>query len=152
MKRVFLAIASVLVISTSAFAQDIFYPGFQLGIKGGAAYTSGEAAFTKLISPAAALDLGYQISPVFGLRADISGWQGKGWNVISESGYNFNFAQLAEYNIAQMLHSYSDALKLYTGFIISAISAVGSICVIISSMGLYAIGLSSRVSALTQVV
>ena len=95
MKRVFLAIASVLVISTSAFAQDIFYPGFQLGIKGGAAYTSGEAAFTKLISPAAALDLGYQISPVFGLRADISGWQGKGWNVISESGYNFNFAQLA---------------------------------------------------------
>ena len=95
MKRVFLVIASVLVMATSAFAQDIFYPGFQLGLKGGAAYTSGEAEFTKLISPAAALDLGYQISPVFGLRADISGWQGKGWNVLDKAGYNFNFAQLA---------------------------------------------------------
>ncbi len=109
MKRVFLAIASVLVISTSAFAQDIFYPGFQLGIKGGAAYTSGEAAFTKLISPAAALDLGYQISPVFGLRADISGWQGKGWNVISETGYDFNFAQLA-------LDATFDLCNLFAGY------------------------------------
>ncbi len=95
MKRVFLVIASVLVMATSAFAQDIFYPGFQLGLKGGAAYTSGEAAFTQLISPAAALDLGYQISPVFGLRADISGWQGKGFNVTDKVGYKFNFAQVA---------------------------------------------------------
>ena len=96
MKRVFLVIASVLVMATSAFAQDIFYPGFQLGIKGGAAYTSGEAPqFTQLISPAAALDLGYQISPVFGLRADISGWQGKGYNVLTKNAYDFNFAQLA---------------------------------------------------------
>lgn len=95
MKKIFLVIASVLVMGTSAFAQDIFYPGFQLGLKGGAAYTSGEAAFTQLISPAAALDLGYQISPVFGLRADISGWQGKGYNVMDKAGYKFNFAQLA---------------------------------------------------------
>ena len=96
MKRVFLVIEYVLVMATSAFAQDIFYPGFQLGIKGGAAYTSGEAPqFTQLISPAAALDLGYQISPVFGLRADISGWQGKGYNVLTKNAYDFNFAQLA---------------------------------------------------------
>ena len=83
MKKAFLVITSVLVLATSAFAQDVFYPGFQLGIKGGASHTVGETDFGKLISPAAALDLGYQISPVFGLRADISGWQGMAHEKIS---------------------------------------------------------------------
>ena len=104
MKKLILVIASVLALSAGAFAQDTFYPGLTLGLKGGVGYTVGEGGDilgefmnSKLFSPAAALDLGYQISPVFGLRADISGWQGKGW-VIEEgaqSGYDFNFAQLA---------------------------------------------------------
>ena len=83
MKKLFLVLTSVLVLATSAFAQDVFYPGFQLGIKGGASHTVGETNFGKLISPAAALDLGYQISPVFGLRADISGWQGMSHEMMS---------------------------------------------------------------------
>ena len=92
MKKLVLVISAMFVLATSSFAQDVFYPGFQLGLKGGAALTVGETAFTKLISPSAALDLGYQISPVFGLRADISGWQGKGWY---GEIYKFNYAQLA---------------------------------------------------------
>ncbi len=97
MKKLVLIISSVLVLASSAFAQDVFYPGFQLGIKGGAAYTVGETPGifdAKLISPSAALDLGYQISPVFGLRADISGWQGKG-GFNDGSTYGFNFAHVA---------------------------------------------------------
>lgn len=90
----------MLAITASAFAQDVFYPGFYLGLKGGVSYTSGENPgnqWTKMISPAAALDLGYQISPVFGVRADISGWQGKGWWLMNGDGglYDYNYAQLA---------------------------------------------------------
>lgn len=96
MKKFILVLSSVLVLAGSAFAQDVFYPGFYLGVKGGVGATVGETTITKLISPAAALDLGWQISPVFGLRADISGWQGKGWYVNTTPGaYNFNYAQLA---------------------------------------------------------
>ena len=100
MKKLVLVISSVLVLATSAFAQDVFYPGFQLGLKGGASFTSGENPineWTKMISPAAALDLGYQISPVFGVRADIAGWQGKGYAILPNAGeyYGFNFAQAA---------------------------------------------------------
>ena len=100
MKKLVLVISSVLVLATSAFAQDVFYPGFQLGLKGGVSFTSGEnpaAQWTKMISPAAAIDLGYQISPVFGVRADISGWQGKGWWIMdgNQGPYNYNYAQLA---------------------------------------------------------
>ena len=81
MKKVILVIASVLALSAGAFAQDTFYPGLTLGLKGGVGYTVGEGGDilngfmnTKLFSPAAALDLGYQISPVFGLRLDVNGW------------------------------------------------------------------------------
>jgi len=100
MKKIVLVISSVLVLATSALAQDVFYPGFQLGLKGGVSYTSAEnpaAQWGKMISPAAAIDLGYQISPVFGIRADISGWQGKGWWVKdgNEGPYDYNYAQLA---------------------------------------------------------
>ena len=87
MKKIFLVIASVLVMATSAFAQDIFYPGFQLGIKGGAAYTSGEAPqFTQLISPAAALDLGYQISQLMlPSTSAIFGGTRRGFSILTSS-------------------------------------------------------------------
>ena len=97
MKKLVLVISALFAFAASSFAQDTFYPGFTLGLKGGASYTVGETngVFdTKLISPAAALDLGYQISPVFGLRADISGWQGKG-GFTDNTTYDFNFAQVA---------------------------------------------------------
>ena len=97
MKKFVLVISSMLVLSASAFAQDVFYPGFYAGIKGGASYTVGETAGlfdTKLISPAAALDLGYQVSPVFGVRANIAGWQGKG-GFVDDTVYGFNYAQAA---------------------------------------------------------
>lgn len=64
--------------------QDISYE-FQkhwfLNLMGGAQYTLGEAKFDKLISPNVQLGLGYQFSPVFGMRLQANAWQSKGgWN------------------------------------------------------------------------
>jgi len=93
MKKTILLIASALVLSLSANAEDYFAPGWYIGVKGGAQYTAGEGKFTNLISPNAAVNVGYQFTPVFGLRADINAWQGKGWMPIMEKGYKFGYAQ-----------------------------------------------------------
>ena len=49
-----------------------------LDLQGGAQYTLGEAKFGDLISPNVQLGLGYQFSPVFGIRLQANGWQSKG--------------------------------------------------------------------------
>ena len=49
-----------------------------LDIQGGAQYTLGEAKLGDLISPNVQLGLGYQFSPVFGMRLQANGWQSKG--------------------------------------------------------------------------
>lgn len=70
-----------------------FKPHAYLQLQGGAAHTLGEADFTDLISPAAALSLGYRFSPVFGARLGVSGWQGKGGWVAPPQVYDFKFVQ-----------------------------------------------------------
>ena len=49
-----------------------------LDLQGGAQYTLGEAKFGDLLSPNVQLGLGYQFSPVFGMRLQANGWQSKG--------------------------------------------------------------------------
>ena len=52
-----------------------------LDLQGGAQYTLGEAKFGDLISPNVQLGIGYQVTPVFGMRLQANGWQSKGgWN------------------------------------------------------------------------
>ena len=69
-----------------------FRPHAYIGLQGGAAHTVGEAAFTKLISPAAAGTLGWQFSPVLGARLVAGGWQGKGAALGNgEEIYGFNY-------------------------------------------------------------
>lgn len=93
-KLLTIALAALSAFALTANAQDTFYPGFQWGVKGGAGYTVGETSnFGKLISPAAGIDLGYQFTPVFTLRADIAGWQGKA--VFLENPWTMNYAHLA---------------------------------------------------------
>ena len=127
MKKFILVIASALALSAGAFAQDTFYPGFTLGLKGGASHTIGETNdFFKLVSPSAALDLGYQISPVFGLRADISGWQGKGWYVPTNDGFSFNYAQVAldaTFDICSMFGGYK--ARLFNPYVFLGAGGVG---------------------------
>ncbi|MEH2890336.1 OmpA family protein [Segatella copri] len=67
-----------------------------LDIQGGAQYTLGEAKFGDLISPNVQLGLGYQFSPVFGMRLQANGWQSKGgWSVFRanpvETPYNATY-------------------------------------------------------------
>lgn len=97
MKKALAILASAMMLGISASAQE-FNPGWYLQLRGGVGETIGEAAWTDLLSPAADLSLGYQFTPVFGLRGDVLAWQGKGaQNGINGATelYKFNFAQLA---------------------------------------------------------
>ncbi len=73
--------------------KTVFKPHAYLQLQGGGAHTLGEAPFTDLISPAAALNLGYKFTPAFGLRIGASGWQGKGAWVSPKQLYDFQFVQ-----------------------------------------------------------
>lgn len=59
----------------------------------GIGHTIGEADFTKLLSPAAALNLGYQFAPAWGIRAGVGGWKAKGAVSITDPEvlYKFNY-------------------------------------------------------------
>ena len=102
MKKIFICIFALVLLPLFASAQTgeikeegktVFKPHAYLQLQGGAAHTLGEAKFADLISPAAALNLGYNFSPVFGMRLGASGWQGKGGWVSPEQVYDFKFVQ-----------------------------------------------------------
>ena len=86
-KRVLFA-SALLLGATSAMAQATytdkegneyqFKKHAFLDLQSGAQYTLGEAKFGDLISPNVQLGLGYQFSPVFGMRLQANGWQSKG--------------------------------------------------------------------------
>ena len=84
------------LLGLGAFAQtaEDFYPGWYMQIQGGAGYTAGETKFKDLISPAAALGLGYQITPVTSVRGVLTGWQAKGALPRTSDLYKFNYGQL----------------------------------------------------------
>ena len=82
-----MAIATLALGTTSAMAATYtdkdgneyqFKKHAFLDLQGGAQYTLGEAKFGDLISPNIQLGLGYQFSPVFGMRLQANGWQSKG--------------------------------------------------------------------------
>lgn len=80
MKKLIFSIAAVAIMATSAFAQDKFFPGWQIGLQGGAGITVGETEqpFKYLLSPAASLNFGYNFTPLFTLRGNIIGGHAKG--------------------------------------------------------------------------
>ena len=96
-------LATVLLMSsTVAFSQEqrikepektTFTPHWFIQAEVGAAHTVGEAKFTDLISPAAAVNVGYKFAPIFGVRLGVSGWQAKaGWVTPSQT-YQFKYLQ-----------------------------------------------------------
>ena len=97
-----LLLAILTVSSTLAFAQEqrikeegktLFNPHWFMQVQVGAAHTIGEAKFTDLISPAAALNVGYKFAPAFGARIGVSGWQARaGWVTPSQS-YQYKYLQ-----------------------------------------------------------
>lgn len=93
MKRLLSLIAVAALSVATIFAQEKTSGYWYMQIQGGAAHTVGEADFGDLISPAGALSLGYQFSPVFGARLNVNGWQGKGALVNPTTTYKFNFVE-----------------------------------------------------------
>ena len=102
MKKNLISLIVLILLPMIAFTQEreikeegqtYFKPHVYLQLQGGAAHTLGEAKFMDLVSPAAALNLGYQFSPVFGMRVGASGWQGKGGWVVPAQVYDFKFVQ-----------------------------------------------------------
>ena len=99
MKRIFAIVVSLLAVTAlSAQEKERSYDEFNghwfIGVQGGIGQTLGETSFGTLISPAAAVSFGYQFTPVWGLRAGISGCQAKGAAVdATTSVYKFNYLQ-----------------------------------------------------------
>lgn len=103
MKKIVFSFAALFLLSLSTFAQEtrqikeegkvLFRPHAYLQLQGGAAYTLGETKFDKLLSPSAAVNLGYQMSPSLGLRLGASGWEAKGFSAFSSTIYKFNYLQ-----------------------------------------------------------
>ncbi len=90
MKRFFAAVA-VFATAATASAQATYTAAngdeytfnrhWFLNLQGGAQYTLGEASFSDLLSPNVQLSLGYQFSPVIGLRGQVNGlWSKGGFN------------------------------------------------------------------------
>ncbi|MBR3744579.1 MAG: OmpA family protein [Bacteroidales bacterium] len=79
MKKVLVVLATLLFVGASVNAQDKFYPGWYLGVQGGANYVTSNnwsISHFKHISPNGQISVGYDFTPVFGLRGSISGPMG----------------------------------------------------------------------------
>ena len=91
-----MAVAAALSFG-SAFAQNAGNGEFDghwfIQLQGGIGQTVGETSFGDLISPAAALNVGYKFTPVWGLRAGVSGWEAKGALAGPTAVYGFNYLQ-----------------------------------------------------------
>ncbi len=96
--RYFLAILAFSLLSGATVKAEkneaVFKPYWFMQAQVGGAYTVGEtSSMGKLISPAAALNVGRRMTPWLGLRAGLSGWQGKGYMVVPDLDYKFSYAQ-----------------------------------------------------------
>ena len=93
-----LALAACLTASAQeqgAKTENVFLPHFYLQGQIGGQYTLGEIKFSKLLSPNAQLGVGYQFSPVFGLRLSANAWQSKGgWKVLDNT-YKWKYNYVA---------------------------------------------------------
>lgn len=97
-----LFIALFIAGTTVSFAQEqkvkeegkiTFKPHWFLQMQAGAAHTVGEAKFADLISPTAAVNVGYKFASAFGARIGVSGWQAKGGWVNPKQDYQYKYLQ-----------------------------------------------------------
>ena len=77
----------------------IFEPHWYIQLQGGANYTTGEADFSKLISPNIQGAIGYNFNKALGLRLGVDAWQGKGgykYTLLGgEKQYDYKFTYFA---------------------------------------------------------
>lgn len=101
-KKLWIAVFTLLLGGTLASAQEKrikeegkteFKPHLLMQVQVGAAHTVGEAKFTDLISPAAAINVGYKFAPAWSARIGVSGWQSKGSWVAPRQNYKYKYLQ-----------------------------------------------------------
>ena len=92
MKKLIAIIATLALTASVAVAQNDYKHWF-LQLQGGVAETIGETTWTDLLSPAGAVSLGYQFSPVFATRLNVNGWQAKGAINGPTEVYKYNYVQ-----------------------------------------------------------
>ena len=101
-KKLWMSVFALLLSSTVIFAQEqrikeegktAFNPHWFMQVQVGAAHTLGEAKFSDLISPAAAINVGYQFAPAWRARVGISGWQAKGGWISPQQDYQYKYLQ-----------------------------------------------------------
>ena len=113
MKRIISILASVALAASLSVAnaqKNDFDPYWFLQLQGGAAETIGETVWTDLISPSAAVSLGYQFSPVFAARLNGNAWQGKG-------AINDGQARVYKYNYVEgAIDLMADLAALFGGY------------------------------------
>ena len=90
-----LFMVAMATVTTQAQTRDsvAFQPHWFVQPQVGVGYHVGEAKFSKLLSPTAALSVGRQFSPVFGLRLGASGWQARKWQTHPVAEYKWNYVQ-----------------------------------------------------------
>ena len=101
-KKLWMPVFALLLSNTVIFAQEQrikeagkteFRPHWLMQVQVGAAHTLGEAKFSDLMSPAAALNVGYQFAPAWRARVGVSGWQAKGGWVSPQQDYQYKYLQ-----------------------------------------------------------
>lgn len=95
--RTLMAVLLLTMGITTASAQMPEYRFKQytyLDLQAGVQYTVGEAKFTDLMSPNLQIGIGHQLTPIFGVRLAVNGWQSKG-GVVSIENYTYKYRYLA---------------------------------------------------------
>lgn len=117
-RKLWLVVFALLFVDTFVSAQEQiikeegkinFQSHWFIQVQAGGAHTVGEAKFTDLISPAAAINVGYQFAPVWRVRVGASGWQAKGRWVTPRQDYQYKYLQ----GSADII---SDLSTLFCGF------------------------------------
>lgn len=122
-----LFLSSAFIYAQAAGRSDDFKGYWNMFVRGGAAHTVGEADFGELLSPTASIGFGYRLTPVWGLRADFNGWQGKGATVSPKTLYSFNFIQAnidATVDICSIFAGFRSA-RLLNPYILVGVGANG---------------------------
>ena len=96
-RKTLMAVMLLALTATTASAQAPEYRFKQhtyLDLQAGAQYTVGEASFKNLISPNVQVGLGYQLTPIFGVRLAANAWQSKG-GVVGLETHTYKFRYIA---------------------------------------------------------
>lgn len=73
--------------------KTVFNPHWYMQGQAGASYTEGKTPSKNLISPAMGINVGYQFTPLWGLRAGLSGWESKGAWSNRRDVYKYKYLQ-----------------------------------------------------------